>query len=179
MTDESPGEADEAEALLRAIEPYARAIPGTAPVPPDLAERIERFGLAHGVDPDNVPVVHVHNNWVTAQSVVSDSWPCPQCIALGRTEPMEYGQDVPDSGSVDVYRVESEQMETEVSDSGSVKFGSVTPEQMEAYLATFPPLDERSEHPPAPKPPVSPLDRKKARRSARRKAEWQARRRNR
>jgi hypothetical protein len=110
---------------------------------------------------DNSPVLHVHNNPVTGQSTVG-SWPCPQCIALGRTEPLKYGKDVPDSTSV---------TPTEI-----------PPDRLEAYLATFPPPEEDQEPPrlPSSGPGLVPrFDRAATRRKAQRKAERKARRRNR
>jgi hypothetical protein len=114
---------------------------------------------------DDVPVLHVHNNPVTGQSVVG-SWPCPQCIALGRTEPLKYGRDVPDSMSVTPTEIPQD--------------------QLGAYLATFPPPEEHQEAlrlPSSDTGQVPRFDRavarRKAQRKAERKAERKARRRNR
>lgn len=110
---------------------------------------------------DDIPVLHVHNNPVTGHSAVG-SWPCPQCIALGRTEPLKYGRDVHDSTSV---------TPTEI-----------PPDRLEAYLATFPPPEEDQEPPrlPSAGPGLLPrFDHAAARRKAQRKAERKARRRNR
>jgi hypothetical protein len=102
-----------------------------------------------GIDPENVPVLHGHTNPQTGQTVISSSWPCPQCVALGRTQPLEYGRDVPDSGGTGL---------TEV-----------PPERLEAYLASFSPPTRDSE----------PGGSYRARRKARRKAERRARHKNR
>jgi hypothetical protein len=93
----APSDPDEADALLHDLEPFIRSGFGGPPDPPDLAERIERFAAAAGVDPDNVPALHTHRNPVTGQ-VATASWPCSQCIALGRTEPLKHGRDFPDEG---------------------------------------------------------------------------------
>jgi hypothetical protein len=77
---------------------------------------LEEFARAHGIDPDTVPVLHSHANPQTGQVAVA-SWPCAQCIALGRTVPLQYGRDVPDSGA------------------GRVT--EVPPDRLEAYLASF------------------------------------------
>src|SRR5436190_6269750 len=68
-----------------------------------------------GIDPDNVYVLHSHNNPQTGATAFSSSWPCPQCIALGRTEPLKYGRDVPNYPTV--------------------TSAEVPPERLEAYLA--------------------------------------------
>ena len=49
-------------------------------------------------DPDHVTPIHGHRNPVSGAAVVSSSWPCPQCVALGLPEPMQYRRDVPDDG---------------------------------------------------------------------------------
>lgn len=142
---------------MREVKAHTQASPG-APFPADLSARIERFAIASGVDPDNVPALHSHRNPVTGQ-IASASWPCPQCIALGRTEPLRHGRDFPDEG-------------------GPGPAVPIPPERLDAYLATFPPLDEDRRPQPVPAP-VPRLDRAAARRKARRKAERQGRRRNR
>lgn len=121
---------------MRELAPYMRRRPGDPPVPPDLAERVERFARASGVDPDTVMPLHIHTNPATGQSARSSSWPCPQCVALGRTEPLQYGQDLPDTGGTTM---------TEI-----------PPDRLEAYLATFP----------APPQPGGHRARRKARRKA-------------
>jgi hypothetical protein len=98
------------------IAPYLG--PGAPPVPPGLAQEIERFAVASGVDPDNVPAIHTHRNPVTGQ-LATASWPCPQCTALGRTEPLMHGRDFPDEG-------------------GPGPVTEIPPERLDAYLATFP-----------------------------------------
>jgi hypothetical protein len=154
-----PPDPDEADALLHELEPYIRAVPGTLPVPPDLAERVERFAIASGVDPGTVMPWHGHRNPVTGALVTSTSWPCAQCVALGRTEPLQYGKDVPDSGG---YR------ET-----------PIPPERLEAYLASFPEADPSPASPPATQGTAPRRGSAARRRTARRRAERQARRRNR
>jgi hypothetical protein len=133
----------EAETLWRDLEPYVRGGLGGPPIPPEIAERAERFARSARVDPDTVMPIHGHRNPVTGQLAMSASWPCPQCIALGRTEPLQYGEDVPDEGST---------ARTEI-----------PPDRLEAYLASFP----------APEPPLPAGDhraRRKARRAAERKS---------
>jgi hypothetical protein len=114
----APSDPDEADALLHDLEPFMRSGLGGPAVPPDLAERIERFAAATGVDPDNVPALHAHRNPVTGQ-VATAGWPCPQCIALGRTESLKHGRDFPDEG-------------------GAGPATLIPPDRLEAYLATFP-----------------------------------------
>jgi hypothetical protein len=150
--DGPPDRGDEAGALWRDLEPYVRAGPAVPPIPPELAERAERFAIASGVDPDTVMPIHVHRNPVTGATVVSSPWPCPQCVALGRTEPLQYGKDVPDSGG---YR-------------GT----PIPPDRLEAYLASFP-------RPPAASGSGPRRDSATARRKSRRKAERQTRRKKR
>ena len=41
------------------------------PGPPDLAERVERFAVASGVDPDTVMPIHGHRNLVTGATAVA------------------------------------------------------------------------------------------------------------
>ena len=48
-----------------------------------------------------IPAIHGHYNPETGASGVPASWPCPQCEALGRTEPLTYVSDggtIPDNG---------------------------------------------------------------------------------
>jgi hypothetical protein len=92
-------------------------------------------------DPEHVPVIHSHVNFATGAVAVS-SWPCPQCIALGRTEPLQYGKDVPDEGSTATTQV--------------------PPDRLGAYLASFPA--------PEPSPAGDHRARRKARRAAERQA---------
>ena len=103
--------------------------------------------------------MHVHRNPVTGRTAGPTPWPCPQCIALGRTEPLQYGKDVPDSGGL--------------------RGNPIPPDRPGAYLATFPPLED-DEEPLRPRPSepgsVPQPDRAAARRRGRRKAERQARR---
>jgi hypothetical protein len=78
-------------------------------------------------------------------------WPCPQCAALGRTEPLKHGRDVPDDG-------------------GSGPATPIPPDRLEAYLATFPPEGDRESPRPQPGPgPTPPFDRVAARRKERRR----------
>jgi hypothetical protein len=70
-----------------------------------------------------VPVSHVHNNPVTGQTAVG-SWPCAQCIALGRTGPLTYASD---GGTI--------------GDAGDYTQTEIPPERLEAYLASFPSAD--------------------------------------
>ncbi len=90
------------------------------------------------IHPDDIPVVHSHANPETGATAFSSSWPCPQCIALGRTKPLRYGRDVPDYTSV--------------------SSAEVPPERLEAYLASFDAPDRGS----APSPAGSHRDRRKA-----------------
>ena len=101
------------------------------------------------IDPENIPVLHMHVNPQTREAVSSSSWPCPQCVALGRTQPLTYGRDTPDSGGMSL---------TEV-----------PPERLNAYLASF------ASRTSAPEPSSS----YRARCKARRKAARKTRRRNR
>ena len=107
------------------------------------------------VDPGPEPVLalHVHNNPVTGAAALSASWPCPQCIALGRTEPLTYASD---GGTV--------------ADDGGMSPTPIPPKRLEAYLASFPAAAR-----PEPGPPGG----HRARRKARREAERQTRRGNR
>lgn len=89
-------------------------------------KNIEEFAQASGVDPDNVLPLHTHTNPVTGQSVTSDSWPCPQCVALGRTEPLRYGVDIPDQTSVTMTEIPAD--------------------RLEEYLATFAPVPAPGGH---------------------------------
>jgi hypothetical protein len=91
--EDETGSVNEAGALLRGLEPYAR----DRGVSADLAQRIEGFGRASGVDPDNVLVLHVQTNPATGQSMIS-SWPCPQCVALGRTDRSGMARTCPTQG---------------------------------------------------------------------------------
>jgi len=106
----------------------------------------EDFARALGVDPDNVPAVHTHYNPETGQ-VATASWPCPQCMALGRTGPLRHGRDVPDEGGV-----------------GPVT--QIPPDRLDAYLASFGPPPQA---PPAPPGAGGHRARRKARRQAERK----------
>lgn len=108
----------------------------------------EEFARAYGIDPDTVPVLHSHVNPQTGQ-VAAASWPCPQCIALGRTGPLQYG-DVPDSG-------------------GAGQVTEVPPDRLEAYLASFGPWAQDTARP-------QEGGGHRARREARRAAEREARR---
>jgi hypothetical protein len=98
------------------------------------------------IDPDNVPVLHSHLNPETGAIAVA-SWPCAQCKALGRTEPLKYGRDVPDEGNSTL--------------------APVPPERLEAYLASF------GSSPGTTAPPAGSY---RARRAERRRAKRQARR---
>lgn len=102
---------------------------------------------------DSGPVValHTHANPVTG-AVVTGTWPCAQCVALGRTGPLTY---VSDGGTVP--------------DNGDMSATEIPPERLEAFLASFPP----------PGTGPAPAGGHRARRKARRKAERQARHRNR
>jgi hypothetical protein len=97
-----------------------------------------------------VPALHAHSSPVTGATVVA-SWPCAQCRALGRNAPLTY---ISDGGTVP--------------DGGGVTPTGVPHDRLDAYLATFPP--------PATPSPVPGGHR--ARRTARRKAAREARRRN-
>lgn len=88
---------------------------------------VEEFARASLVDPDTVLPLHVHKNPVTGQSVTSGSWPCPQCVVLGRTEPLRYGVDVLDELAT--------LMATEI-----------PADRLEEYLATFPALPAPGGH---------------------------------
>jgi hypothetical protein len=101
------------------------------------------------IDPENIAVLHVHVNPQTGEAVSSSSWPCPQCVALGRTQPLTYGRDTPDSGGVS--RTE------------------VPPERLDAYLASF---ESQT-------PDREPSSSYRARRKAWRKAARKTRRKNR
>jgi hypothetical protein len=114
------------------------------PGPRDDVAGVEGFARAYGVDPDNVPALHAHLNPVTGQ-VATASWPCPQCAALGRTEPLRHGRDVPLEG-------------------GPGPVTEIPPRLLDAYLASFGP---------APSAPAASQSRGgyRARRQARRQAE--------
>ena len=109
----------------------------------------EDFARAAGIDPDNVPVLHAHVNPETGQ-VATASWPCPQCFALGRTEPLRHGRDVPDEGGLSM---------TEI-----------PPGRLDAYLGSF-------GSPPETSAASADAGGHRARRKARRQAERKARRR--
>ena len=66
-----------------------------------------------------VVVLHTHVNPITG-AVVTGTWPCPQCKALGRTGPLTY---VSDGGTVP--------------DDGSMAPTEIPPERLEAFLASF------------------------------------------
>jgi hypothetical protein len=106
----------------------------------------EDSARASATDPDGVPALHTHFNPVTGQ-VAAASWPCPQCTALGRTEPLRHGSDVPDEG-------------------GPGPVTEIPPGRLDAYLASFGP-------PPA---ALSGASGHRARRKARRQAERKTRR---
>ena len=101
---------------------------------------------------DSNPVVplHTHRNPITGASVVR-TWPCPQCVALGRTEPLRY---VSDGGTVP--------------EDTSVRATEIPPDRLEAYLASFsaPPATNSGS---AGGSSVKRRDRRKAERQARRK----------
>lgn len=117
--------------------------------PRDDVASIEDFARAAGVDPDSVPALHTHINPQTGQ-IATASWPCPQCAALGRTEPLRHGRDVPDKG-------------------GPGPVTEIPSDRLDAYLASFGPS------PQAPAPPGTGGHR--ARRKARRQADRKASRR--
>jgi hypothetical protein len=121
-----------------------------APGFPDDLANVEDFARAAGIDPDNVPPIHTHYNPQTGQMATA-SWPCSQCTALGRTEPLRFGRDFPDCGGM-----------------GPVT--AVPPARLDAYLASFG-LPLR-----APAAPPGTGDRQ-AQRKARGKAQRKARRR--
>ena len=87
-----------------------------------------------------IAVLHSHINPIT-HAVAVGSWPCAQCIALGRTGPRTY---ISDGGTTP--------------DGGDFRSTEIPPERLEAYLASFP----REVRPPGRKA------RRKAEREARR-----------
>ena len=103
-----------------------------------------------GVGP--VVALHTHVNPITG-AVVTGTWPCAQCKALGRTEPLRY---VSDGGTVP--------------DNGRMGATPIPDDRLEAFLASFPAPGTDD---------ASPVGGRRPGRKARRKAERQARRRNR
>lgn len=118
--------------------------------PPDDLASVEDFARAGAVGQDNIPALHAHISPETGQ-VATASWPCPQCAALGRTEPLRYGRDIPLEG-------------------GAGPMTEIPPDLLEAYLASF--------GTPPPAPAASPASGgHRARRKARRQEERKTRRR--
>ncbi|HTP16657.1 MAG TPA: hypothetical protein VMK13_12575 [Streptosporangiaceae bacterium] len=63
-----------------------------------LAARCQELAGAAG--PGEFLPSHSHVHPLTREVALTSSWPCPQCVALGRTRPMRYGDGVPDEGGV-------------------------------------------------------------------------------
>ena len=101
---------------------------------------------------DSSPVVplHTHRNPITGVAVVR-TWPCPQCVALGRTEPLRYASD---GGTVP--------------DDTSVRATEIPPDRLEAFLASFS-TQPATDSGPDGGGSVKRRDRRKAERQARRK----------
>jgi hypothetical protein len=118
--------------------------PGSSEGSADDHVAIEDFACDLGIDPDTVPALHTHYNPETGQ-VATASWPCPQCLALGRTEPLRYGRDFPDEG-------------------GAGPVTEIPADRLDAYLASFGPPPRASAAPPG-------AGGHRARRRARRQAE--------
>ena len=109
----------------------------------------EDSARAPAIGPDSVPALHAHLNPQTGQ-VAAASWPCPQCTALGRTEPLRHGSDFPDEG-------------------GPGPVTEIPPGRLAAYLASFGPPPQPTAAPPG-------AGSHRARRKARRQAERKTRR---
>jgi hypothetical protein len=88
-------------------------------VGPDILATVTTEWREAEVDSSPLAPLHTHRNPITGV-IVGRTWPCPQCVALGRTEPLRY---VSDGGTVP--------------DDTGLRATEIPPERLEAFLASF------------------------------------------